>query len=249
MRIVSLTRKTGAKLAAIVVLLTPLALAQMGGGMMGGGGMGSGGMGGGNSQTGYGMQPGGVYGMGYGMMGGSAFGMGSGMIDTFSPAVAADGTAYVMRWLSGTSQSATQPQAQTQLVAISPLDGTVKWALPITGTVMSQPVVGTDGRIFLTSSFYNTSGSGTTGATGHSALFVITPAGTSAAISNPILLTGAMASVPKIASDGSGGYIVYIIASDADGMGYQTTSTGGAAYLYAFLPSGATKFPPVKLSQ
>jgi hypothetical protein len=230
------------RIVVMAVALASLAAAQMGmmgggGGMMGGGGI----IGGGNDGT---MGPGGVYGMSYGMMGGKSFGMGSGMSDTFGPAIGPDGTVYVLRWTTGTSQG------QTQLVAIDPQSGKSKWTVTVDGVLVSQPVVGSDGKIFLTTSAGSLSdmsgsmmGSGMSGSTPAGAASATLLIVNSTGGKQTVTLPGDFASAPKIGTNGSGGYQVYVMVSDIGSiMGNQNQSASGRSYLSAFSPDGTERF-------
>ncbi len=223
------------RLLALVLALAAVSLAQMGGGMMGGG-----------HGNGYGGMMGNSLG---GMMGGSLSGMmggGSGL------AVGTDGTLYITR--SATPQAQGQAQtASTQLAALDS-NGIAKWTLPINASNASQPALGKDGTLFVTTSdwlnwmydwMYNrsTPAAGTT-----SNLLVIKPGATSASVAVTVPLAGQVASAPQIAADNAGGYVVYVITVDGfHGAGFNTSTTSGT-YLYAFSPTGTLKYR-LQLSQ
>lgn len=211
-----------ARLLVALQALALLSLAQMGGGMRGryGSPMGSGSLG--------------------GMMGGSLSGMmggGSGLT------VGSDGMLYITR---STIPTQGQP-ASTQLAAIDP-KGVSKWTLPIQSGSASQPALGQDGTLFLTTSnwlnwmydwMYSRSIPVSASA---SNLLVVKSSGASASIAVTIPLAGQLASAPQIAADGAGGYIVYVVTVDAfSGNTLNTGSTSGC-YLYAFSPDGVLKY-------
>lgn len=221
--------RCGVLLTVITLTMSTAAMAQMGG-MRGG----SGSIFGGNSL-------GGMFGGALsGMMGG-----GTGL------SIGTDGTLYLSRSAPTQNQSA-QPTS-TQLTAID-LNGNVKWSLPIDSSSASQPAVGKDGTLFVTTSdwsnwmydwMYNRS-IPTAGSTPN--LLVIKPGATSATIFATIPLTGQIASSPQIATDGAGSYVVYVVCVDAfAGNALNTTATSGS-YLYAFSPSGILKYK-LQLSQ
>lgn len=233
----------GVRLSIVALALAAVSLAQMGGngGMMGGG---NGGMMGGG---GYGGMMGGSLG---GMMGGSLSGMmggGSGL--TLGP----DGTLYVTRSATTQVQGQVAQNVTTQLAAID-ANGNSKWTLPINSSSASQPALGKDGTLFVTTSnwlswmydwMYNrgTPAAGTT-----SNLLVIQPGTTSANVVLTVPLAGQVASAPQIATDNAGGYVVYVVTVDGfNGNGINTGTTSGS-YLYAFSPAGALKYR-LQLSQ
>jgi|GEM_PF-5087323 len=222
------------RLIALVSVLAAVSLAQMGGGMMGCG-----------YGNGYGSMMGGSLG---GMMGGSLSGMmggGSGL------AVGTDGTLYITRSAT-TAQGQVLQTPTTQLAAIDP-NGTPKWTVPINAGSASQPALGKDGTLFVTTSdwlnwmydwMYNrsTPAAGTT-----SNLLVIKPGATSASVTT-VPLAGQVASAPQIATDNAGGYVVYVVTVDGfHGTGFNTSTTSGT-YLYAFSPTGTLKYR-LQLSQ
>ena len=185
-----------------------------------------------------------------GMMGGSLSGMmggGSGL--TIGP----DGTLYLVR-------SAAAPSSQTvttQLAAIDP-GGNVKWTLPINSGTASQPALGSDGTLFVTTSdwlnwmfnwMYNGIYSVSPAADPDAAnLVVVRPGAASATVIATVPLAGHVASAPQIATDNAGGYVVYVVTADAmNGNGLNNSPNSGS-YLYAFSPTGALKYR-LQLSQ
>ncbi|MCW5983539.1 MAG: hypothetical protein KIT09_35940 [Bryobacteraceae bacterium] len=227
--------RQGSRLLILVLGLTAASLAQMGGGMMGG-----------DHGNGYGGMMGNSLG---GMMGGSLSGMmggGSGL------AVGTDGTLYITR--SATPQAQGQAQtASTQLAALDS-NGNAKWTLSINANRASQPTLGKDGTLFVTTSdwmnwmydwMYNRS---TPAAGSTSNLLIIKPAETSASVAVTVPLAGHVASAPQIAADSAGGYVVYVVTVDGfHGAGFNTSTTSGT-YLNAFSPTGTLKYR-VQLSQ
>src|ERR1035437_5307382 len=148
----------------LVLLLasSTVVLAQMGG--MPGGGMGSGpgnttGSGGSTAparnRMGSGMMnpatPSGAYMQMFQNMGGMpamGSGMGAGMTDDMT--VGPDGTAYVIRSIANPQPVGSTASAwQFELDAISPADGSVKWKLPISSGRVSNPVLASDGLIYV----------------------------------------------------------------------------------------------------
>ncbi len=227
-------------LLALALTFVAVSPAQMGGGMMGGGTT-NGGMTGGNgtgSNTGM---------MGSNSLGGMMQGPLAGMMGGNSGlTIGADGTLYITR--SSTSQGQTAQAAATQLAAID-TNGNAKWTLPITGSA-SQPALGKDGTLFVTTSdWLSWMYSGTTAAGGTTPnLLVVKPGPTSASVALTIPLQGQIASAPQIGADNAGGYIVYVITVDAfEGTSVNTSATSGT-YLYAFSPAGALKYR-LQLSQ
>ncbi len=218
------------------VLLTASLLATAAAGMAQMGGMrgGYGGIMGGNSLG--------------GMLGGSLSGMmggGTGL------SIGTDGTLYITRSVPAQSQS-TQP-ASTQLAAIDP-NGNVKWTLSVNSSSASQPAIGKDGMLFVTTSdwlnwmydWMYTRSIPSAGSTPN--LLVIRPDATSATIIATVPLTGQIASSPQIAADNAGSYAVYVVCVDAiSGSILNTTATAGS-YLYAFSPTGTLKYK-LQLSQ
>ena len=183
-----------------------------------------------------------------GMLGGSLSGMmggGSGL--TIGP----DGTLYITR--SAPVSGQTQSTPTTQLTAID-ANGNAKWTLPINNRSASQPAMGRDGTLFVTTSdwftwMYDWMYSRSTPQTGAAAnLLVIKPGATSASVLNTVHLTGQVASAPQIAADAAGNYVVYVVTVDGfSGNGLNTTGTSGS-YLYVFSPTGALKYK-LQLSQ
>lgn len=236
-----------ARLLVLASALAAVSSAQMGGGMMGGGNSSSndsGMMGGGSSgNTGSMMSLG-------GMMGGSLAGMmggGSGL--TFGP----DGTLYLTRSATTQAQGQVSQTTTTQLAAIDG-NGNAKWTLPISSSGASQPALGKDGTLFVTTSdwsnwMYDWMYNRSTPAAGTTAnLLVIKPGTTSASVVLTVPLVGQVASAPQIAADNAGGYIVYVVTVDGfTGTGLNTSTSSGS-YLYAFSPSGAQKYR-IQLSQ
>lgn len=221
--------RCGVLLAAVLLVTATAAMAQMGG-MRGG----YGGIMGGESLG--------------GMFGGSLSGMmggGTGL------SIGADGTLYVMRSAPVQGQS-TQP-ASTQLAAID-LNGNVKWTLSINNSSASQPAIGKDGMLFVTTSdwlnwMYGWMYSRSIPVAGSTPnLLVIKPSATSATIVATVPLTGQIASSPQIAADSAGNYVVYVVCVDAfSGNSVNTSSTSGS-YLYGFSPTGSLKYK-LQLSQ
>jgi hypothetical protein len=235
------------RLLVLASALAAVSSAQMGGGMMGGnGGSNEGGMmgGGSNGSNGSGMMSLG------GMMGGSLAGMmggGSGL--TFGP----DGTLYLTRSATIQTQGQASQTITTQLAAIDG-NGNAKWTLPISSSGASQPALGKDGTLFVTTSdwsswMYDWMNNRSTPAAGTTAnLLVIKPGTTSASIALTVPLVGQVVSAPQIAADNAGGYIVYVVTVDGfTGTGINTSTSSGS-YLYAFAPSGAQKYR-IQLSQ
>ncbi len=226
----------GMRLLIVALALATVSLAQMGGGMMGGG-----------YGNGYGGMMGGSLG---GMMGGSLSGMmggGSGL--TIGP----DGTLYIMRSAATQAQGQVAQTVTSHLAAID-ANGNTKWTLPINSSSASQPVLGKDGTLFVTTSdwqnwMYNWMYNRSTPAAGTTSnLLVVKPDGTSASIVLTVPLAGQVASAPQIATDNAGGYVVYVVTVDGfNGNGFNTGTTSGS-YLYAFSPTGALKYR-LQLSQ
>jgi outer membrane protein assembly factor BamB len=138
-------------------------------------------------------------------------------------------------------------------VAVNPADGTDRWTLPLNGYMFSAPVLAPDGNIFLTDSepgtmFDWSSGTwvpGTRGNAGQkSRLFVIAATPASAGIVAQVEIDVDLLSVPAIASDGAGGYLVYVNTFDMGQPGAMMFggNPGVDRYLYAFLPDGTLKF-------
>lgn len=243
----------------LAAALATVTSAQMGGGMGNGGGNGM--MGPGNST------PTGTNAMGQGMANGmgSAMGMSGAMgsremMD--GPTIGPDGTVYVVRRASTSTSSgqgmmqSTTGSSKYELVAISPVNGAAKWKLEITATMVSEPVLGKDGKIFLAASDFvmngqSQSGGGmmnpgsSTATTGKSRLLTVTAYPTTATISNTITVDSDVLSAPRTADD-SGSYVVYAtgfeMGTDSDAI------ASGTKTLYAFTPSGQIKFS-VKINQ
>lgn len=236
-------------LLALVFAFAAVSPAQMGGGMMGGAPGGSatngsttfGGMMGGSGTGGYAGMMNSSLG---GMMGGSLAGM---MGGNSGLAIGPDGTLYVTR--ASTSQAQTAQASSTQLAAID-TNGNANWTLPITAGSASQPALGKDGTLFVTTSdWLSWMYSGSTPTTGTTAnLLVVKPGATSASVVLTVSLQGQVASAPQIGTDNAGGYIVYVVTVDAfDGTSVNTNATSGT-YLYAFSPAGTLKYR-LQLSQ
>ena len=222
-----------AHLLALLMATVVISPAQM----MGGGGHG-GGYSGGN---------GGMMGSLGGMMGGSLTGM---MGGNSGLAFGSDGTLYVTR--SAVAQGPGQT-VTTQLAAID-TNGKSKWTLPINADSASQPAIGKDGTLFITTSdwwswMYGWMYDGSTPSDKTTAnLLIITPGDTSASIALTVPLAGQVASAPQIATDNAGGYLVFVVTVDAfSGTGMNTSSASGS-YLYAFSPAGTLRYR-LQLSQ
>jgi len=230
-------------LVVLAVAFAAVSSAQMGGGMMGGGstnGSSNGGMMGGNGN-----------GTSSGMMNGSLGGMMSGALagmmgGNSGLTIGSDGTLYITR--SAAPQGQVSQSSTSQLAAIDN-NGNAKWTLPISATA-SQPVLGKDGTLFVTTSDWMNwmySGSSST-ASSKPNLLIVKPGAASATIQTTIPLQGDMASAPQIGTDNAGGYIVYVVTVDMpDGNTTSANSTAGT-YLWAFSPSGALKYK-LQLSQ
>ncbi|MFB3816013.1 MAG: hypothetical protein ACE14L_18070 [Terriglobales bacterium] len=251
----------GMRLAALALVLAGVSSAQMGGGMMGGSysGSGYGGMMGGSySGSGYGGMMGGNYsgsryggmmGGGYGMMGGSLTGMMGGSFASMTGngsglAVGTDGTLYLIRGVAPQAQGQVPQPGTTQLSAIDS-NGNPRWTLPINSTSASQPALGKDGTLFVTTSdlsnwMYNrnTQADGIT-----PSLLIVKPAETTASIVATVPLAGQIASAPQIVADNAGGYVVYVTTADMfNTTGSNTVATASRSYLYAFSPAGDLKY-------
>ena len=225
-------------LVVLAVAFAAVSSAQMGGGMMGGstnGGM----MGGNGNGTSSGMMNGSLG----GMMSGALAGM---MGGSSGLAIGSDGTLYITR--SAAAQSQASQTSTSQLAAIDN-NGNAKWTLSISATA-SQPALGKDGTLFVTTSDWMNwmySGSSST-ASSKPNLLIVKPGAASATIQATIPLQGDMASAPQIGPDNAGGYIVYVVTVDMpDGNTTSANSTAGT-YLWAFSPSGALKYK-LQLSQ
>lgn len=242
--------------ALLSVTIATFAFAQMGSGM--GSNSGSGMMGPGNSGTPSGSGMTSVQGMGSGM--GMIGAMGSReMMD--GPTVGPDGTVYVVRLASTstTNQGMMNPgtgTSQYELVALSPVNGSAKWKLAITGTMVSEPVLGKDGKIFMTASDYVMNGQSQSGggvmnpgtsttSSGKSRLIIVTAYPTTASISATITVDSDVLSAPRTADDVSS-YVIYVTGFEM-GVDDKDSVASGQKTLYAFTPAGATKFS-VKLN-
>lgn len=211
--------------ALIAAALVQFGFAQMMGGGMNGGGTSTGMMG----STGSGMS----VGMGGGMQGTMGSGMGAMMP---GPVVGSDGTACLLRTTTSTAASITT--VKRELIAVNYQTGKANWKLQIDGTMISDPVFGKDGLIYLTTSEPPV---GSTAATLKPALVVVAPASSSARVQNRVELAGDILSAPVISPDGQ---TIYVVATDMPtGSTAATTPT-----LYGFSPGGALKFK-VLLSQ
>lgn len=233
-------------------------LAQMGGGMQGGG-MGPGH---GNPTTSSGLYMQMFQNMGQTPMMGS--GMGVGMTDDF--AVGPDGTAYVVRSIESTGSANGTPLSaswQFELTAISPVDGSANWKLPISSGRVSRPVLASDGLIYLAVDNYqmlyanfSSGGSMMTSSqaqTNDGRILVISQSNGTASIVRTIQTASDILSAPRIAADPSGAYLVYVLGYDM--MSWTSTSASqagtfapGEKTLYAYRPDGSLKFS-VKLSK
>lgn len=241
----------------LALALATLASAQMGGGM--GNGNGGGMMGPGNSGNPgtTGMNPGQGMGSGMGMSGA----MGSReMMD--GPTVGPDGTVYVVRFASTstTDQGMMNPgtgTSQYELVALSPVNGLAKWKLAITGTMVSEPALGKDGKIFMTASDFVMSGQGQSGggmmnpgtstaSTRKSRLIIVTAYPTTASITGTIELDSNVLSAPKVTEEAAN-YTVYVTGFEM-GADDKDAVASGQKTLYAFTPAGGLKFS-VKVNQ
>jgi outer membrane protein assembly factor BamB len=152
---------------------------------------------------------------------------------------------------------------QFELTAISAVDGTAMWKLPIPGGRVSRPVLGSDRLIYLTvdnyQMFYDNFRSGGSMMTPDQAqvsdgqLLVISPTKGSAAIQRTIQASSDVLSAPRIAADGAGSYLICVLGYDM--MSWTstpgspaTTFAPGEKTLNAYRPDGSLKFS-VKLSQ
>ena len=249
--------------AALLALVpTTLVFAQMGGGM--GNGNSGGMMGSGNSGTSN------MHGQGSGMGAGQGMGIGMGMSGAMGsremmdgPTVGPDGTAYVVRLAStsATNQGMMSPSSSTskyELVAINVRDGSAKWKVEITGTMVSEPALAKDGKIFMTASDFVMNGQSQSGGgmmnpgssttSRKSRLLIVTTDLVSARISETVEVDADVLSAPRTATDETGNnYVVYVTgfemgADDKDAIG------GGQKSLFAFTPDGRIKFS-VKINQ
>ena len=246
-----------ARTALLAVALTSLALAQMGGGMpnRNGGGM----MGSGNS----GVQGTTGINLGQGMGGGMGMSGAMGSREMMDgPTVGPDGTVYMVRLASGSTNnqgmmSASASASTYELVAMSVRDGATKWKLEIAGTMISEPTLAKDGKLFMTASDFAMSGQSQSGGgmmnsgsstTPHkSRLIIVTADLTSAQISKTVELESDILSAPRTSTDETGNYVVYVTGFEM-GANNNEVIAGGQKYLYAFTPDGNIKFS-VKISQ
>ncbi len=269
------------RLIAFLSISSSIVLAQMGGGMPGGG-MGSGmggGVGAGPGGTlptvgspypfrggmtpvqGTPTTPTGVYMRMFENMGATPMmgsGMGVGMTDDLT--LGPDGTAYVIRTVAS-AQPATVASPlytwQFELDAISPIDGSTKWKLPISSGRVSNPVLASDGLIYLSvdnyQMFYANFYSGGTLMTAPQAqakdgqVLVISATNASASVMRTIQTSSDVLSAPKIAVDPAGGYMVYVLGYDmmswtAAASSNSATFAPGDKTLYAYRSDGSLKF-------
>jgi hypothetical protein len=238
--------------ALLTAAFTTLAFAQMGGGM-----------GPGNSSnpgtTGMNSSQGMVSGMGSTM--GMSGAMGSReMMD--GPTIGPDGTVYVVRHVSAstTNQGMMPPStgaSKYELVAISAVNGAANWKLDVAGTMVSEPVLAKDGKIFMTASDFvmngkNQSGGGmmnpgtATATARKSRLIVVTANSTSASISSTIEMDSDVLSAPKVSAE-SADYSVYVTGFEM-GVDDKDTVASGQKTLYAFTSAASLKFS-VKINQ
>ena len=191
-------------------------------------------------------------------------GMGVGMTDDI--AIAADGTAYVIRSIASAQPANGMPAStswQFELAAINPSDGSTAWKLQLPGGRVSRPVIASDGLIYLTvdnyQMFYANFSAGGSMMTPSQAqindgqLLVISPANGSASILRTIQTTSDVLSAPRMAADPAGGYLIYVLGYDmmswTPTQGSNTvTFAPGEKVLYAYQPDGTLKFS-IKLSQ
>jgi outer membrane protein assembly factor BamB len=176
------------------------------------------------------------------------------------PTVGPDATAFVVRRApSAAIPGMMQPQTATpahELVAVNPRDGSAKWKLQITGAMISEPALAQDGRIFLTSSEFpglalsRLGGMMTPGgpaSAGKARLIVVTTTAVSARISNTVEVDSDMLSAPRVATDETGSYVVYVTGFEMGGMrdyliGDSDSTPAGEKTLYAFNPDGQLRF-------
>jgi outer membrane protein assembly factor BamB len=158
--------------------------------------------------------------------------------------VGPDGTAYLLRTTTSTAAGSTQQTRKAELIAVNPQTGRANWKLQIDGTMVSTPVLGKDGSIYLTTSELPML---TTAVIRKPALVIVAPGATSARVQNRVEIASDLLSVPQISPDGQ---TVYVVTTDMPEMGNGLMSTTMAVdpTLYAFSPSGALKFK-VQLSQ
>ena len=213
--------------ALAVAISVPSLSAQMGGGM---------GRGNGSAAAG-----------GLGAYAGMADGLGMGMMAA-GPVVGSDGTAYVLREAAAASMpmGGGASTATRQLIAINPTTGAQNWSVSLTGTMLSVPVLGKGGTIYLTTS--EPSFMANAGAGGRSAsLVIISSTATSAAVQNQISIPGDVLSAPQVTPDGQ---TVFVISTDMSQMlqAYSGATQFAGSVLYAYSASGQLKFK-VQLSQ
>lgn len=260
------------RLFAFLLAGSSIVLAQMGG--MPGGGMGSGQgsmlpplgspypfRGGMMPGQGAATTPTGVYMRMFENMGATPMmgsGMGVGMTDDLT--LGPDGTAYVIRSIAS-AQPATGASPsyswQFELDAISPVDGSTKWKLPITSGRVSNPVPASDGLIYLSvdnyQMFYANFYSGGTMMTVPQAqakdgqVLVISATNGSASVMRTIQTSSNVLSAPRIVTDSAGGYLVYVLGYDMMSWTAATSSnsasfTPGDKTLYAYRSDGSLKF-------
>jgi outer membrane protein assembly factor BamB len=243
------------RLALAALTLVAAALAQMGNGHMGNGPVGNGQTG--NGPLGNGMMgPGndGAPGQGAGMgsmAGGMTGAMGSReMMD--GPAVGPDGTAYVLRSLPVAVAQQGPGPAQTveikhELMAVNARDGSPRWKLELSGTMLSDPALAADGKLFLTASdtpMYAHAGATTTPRKAR--LIVVTTDLVSARITRTVEVESDFLSAPKVAAEGASSYVVYATGWEMDWNDNDTVAAG-EKYLYAFNSDGSLRFK-LKLS-
>ena len=249
---------------ALLFVFASIAVAQMGGGMGNGSmhGQGNGpGSGMGSGDMSGGMGAGGM-GLGGGTEMGGGMGMGSGMMNDL--AVGPDRTAYILR-RTGTPQPGGMMQSgnnswKTELVALDLRNGAEKWKIEVDAEMVSEPVFGKDGRIFVTAADVRGQGTqgggmmtpGTSGVTRKAQLLVIVPAATSASVMAKTDVDSDVLSAPRVAPDDAGGYVVYATGFEMSGMGRneddRDSAASGQRDLYAFTPDGRVKFK-VKIGQ
>jgi hypothetical protein len=183
-------------------------------------------------------------------------GMGVGMTDDFT--VGSDGTAYIIRSVANAPSAAgTWPAWRFELDAISPVDGSTKWKLPISSGRVSSPVLASDGLIYLTVDNYqmfyaNYTSGGAMMTTAQvqandGQLLVISALDGSASIMRTIQTSSDVLSAPRIVPDPAGGYMVYVLGYDM--MSWTATPASaiptvapGEKTLYAYRPDGSLKF-------
>ncbi len=185
-------------------------------------------------------------------------GMGVGMTDDLT--LGPDGTAYIIRSIAS-AQPATGASPsyswQFEVDAISPVDGSTKWKLPISSGRVSNPVLASDGLIYLSvdnyQMFYSNFSSGGTMMTAPQAqtkdgqILVISATDASASVMRTIQTSSNVLSAPKIVADPAGGYMVYVLGYDMMSWTSATPSNSatfapGDKTLYAYRPDGSLKF-------